>query len=63
AWGDRVRVVRAEYGGDFELPVVGVVAAPTAVLVRPDGYVGWVGEGSEVGLEEAVGKWFGKGAA
>jgi hypothetical protein len=42
AWGDRVRVIDASYAGKWELPVIGVVPAPRAVLVRPDGYVGWV---------------------
>lgn len=44
AWVDRLQVVDAEYAGPWELPVLGTVAAPTAVLIRPDGYVGWVGE-------------------
>jgi 3-(3-hydroxy-phenyl)propionate hydroxylase len=42
AWGDRVRAIDAGYAGTWELPVLGVVPAPSAVLVRPDGYVGWV---------------------
>ncbi|MEI2456734.1 FAD-dependent monooxygenase [Lysobacter firmicutimachus] len=56
---DRVRLVDARYDGPWELPVVGEVAAPSAVLVRPDGYVAWVGEGSEAGLAEALALWFG----
>ncbi len=39
---DQVPVLTARYGGDWELPAMGLVAAPRAVLVRPDGYVGWV---------------------
>ena len=39
---------------------LGVVSAPTAVLIRPDGYVAWVGEGTEAGLEEALTRWFGR---
>ena len=58
-WRDRVRSVDASYEGGWELPVIGSVAAPTAVLVRPDGYVAWVGEGDQAGLTEALGKWFG----
>jgi 3-(3-hydroxy-phenyl)propionate hydroxylase len=58
-WADRVRHVVAEHSGPWELPVVGVVAAPTAVLVRPDGHVAWVGEGSTTGLAEALTTWFG----
>jgi 2-polyprenyl-6-methoxyphenol hydroxylase-like FAD-dependent oxidoreductase len=58
-WADRVRQVDASYEGEWELPVLGVVSAPTAVLVRPDGYVAWVGEGSDDGLTDALGHWFG----
>jgi 3-(3-hydroxy-phenyl)propionate hydroxylase len=57
-WADRVRLVDAEYAGRWELPAVGVVTAPTAVLIRPDGYVAWVGEGSQLGLPEALATWF-----
>jgi 2-polyprenyl-6-methoxyphenol hydroxylase-like FAD-dependent oxidoreductase len=60
-WADRVRLVEAEHTGTWELPVVGAVPAPTAVLVRPDGYVAWVGEGSDAGLADALGAWFGPG--
>jgi 2-polyprenyl-6-methoxyphenol hydroxylase-like FAD-dependent oxidoreductase len=49
-WADRVQLIEAEYGGQWELPVLGAVAAPTAVLVRPDGYVAWVGDGTDAGL-------------
>jgi hypothetical protein len=56
---DRVRVVEATYSGEWELPVIGTVSAPTAVLVRPDGYVAWVGEGSDAGLSDALTAWFG----
>lgn len=56
---ERVRVVEAKYEGSWELPVFGAVAAPSAVLVRPDGYVAWVGDGTTGGLEEALRKWFG----
>jgi 3-(3-hydroxy-phenyl)propionate hydroxylase len=56
---ERVRRVDARYDGDWRLPVIGAVNAPTAVLVRPDGYVAWVGEHSDQGLSEASAKWFG----
>ena len=59
AWADRVQLLDAEYAASWELPVIGVVAAPTAVLVRPDGYVAWVGEGTTEGLVDALTKWFG----
>jgi 2-polyprenyl-6-methoxyphenol hydroxylase-like FAD-dependent oxidoreductase len=58
-WADRVRLVGAEFGGTWELPVLGSVAAPAAVLIRPDGYVAWVGEGTSVGLADALTHWFG----
>jgi 2-polyprenyl-6-methoxyphenol hydroxylase-like FAD-dependent oxidoreductase len=58
-WADRVQLVDATYDGPWELPALGEVAAPTAVLVRPDGYVAWVGEGTSNGLREALTTWFG----
>lgn len=57
---ERVRCVVGRYDGSWELPVVGAIRAPAAVLVRPDGYVAWVGEGSADGLSEALGQWFGQ---
>ena len=62
AWADRVRRVDARYAGAWELPVIGVVSTPTAVLIRPDGHVAWVGEGREDGLLDALTAWFGPGA-
>jgi 3-(3-hydroxy-phenyl)propionate hydroxylase len=58
-WADRVALVDAGYSGAWELPVLGAVSAPTAVLIRPDGYLAWVGEGSATGLAEALATWFG----
>lgn len=59
-WADRVRWIEAKYYGTWELPVLGVVSAPSAALIRPDGYVAWVGEnGSRVGLADALTRWFG----
>ena len=58
-WADRVRRVDARYDGTWELPVLGAVAAPAAVLIRPDGYVAWVGAGTDEGLRDALGTWFG----
>jgi hypothetical protein len=58
-WADRVQLVDAEYAGGWELPVLGAVSAPAAVLIRPDGYVAWVGEGSQLGLPQALATWFG----
>ncbi|HLK92350.1 MAG TPA: FAD-dependent monooxygenase [Polyangia bacterium] len=62
-WTDRVQRVEARYAGAWELPVLGAVAAPTAVLIRPDGYVAWVGEGANGGLREALTTWFGAPSA
>jgi 3-(3-hydroxy-phenyl)propionate hydroxylase len=59
AWVDRVRLVDAKYVGEWELPALGPIAAPDAVLVRPDGYVAWVGDGSDAGSTDALSKWFG----
>lgn len=58
-WADRVTVVDARDDGVWELPVVGVVPSPTGVLIRPDGYVAWVGERSDAGLTDALTTWFG----
>ena len=58
-WSDRVLAIDAEYDGDWELPVLGQVAAPAAVLIRPDGYVAWVGDGADTGLRDALTTWFG----
>jgi len=58
-WADRVQLVDAKYAGTWELPARGPVTAPTAVLIRPDGYVAWVGELSYLGLPDALTTWFG----
>jgi 3-(3-hydroxy-phenyl)propionate hydroxylase len=58
-WADRVLAIDAEYGGDWELPVLGHVDTPAAVLIRPDGYVAWVGDGTDTGLRDALTTWFG----
>ena len=62
-WADRVQLVDAEYNGTWELPAIGVVTAPKAVLIRPDGYVAWVGEGTQVGFVDALTTWFGSPVA
>jgi hypothetical protein len=58
-WADRVQLIDAKYVGIWELPVVGAVTAPTAVLIRPDGYVAWVGDRTRQGLPGALTTWFG----
>jgi 2-polyprenyl-6-methoxyphenol hydroxylase-like FAD-dependent oxidoreductase len=62
-WADRVQLVDAEYAGTWELPAIGTVTAPAAVLIRPDGYVAWVGDQSQPGLADALTTWFGAPAA
>jgi 3-(3-hydroxy-phenyl)propionate hydroxylase len=59
AWADRVRQVNAKTSGPWELPVLGPVDAPAAALIRPDGHVAWVGDGTPRGLVEALSAWFG----
>jgi hypothetical protein len=59
-WADRVQHVDADYTGTWELPVIGTVTAPVAVLIRPDGHVAWVGHGTRTGLTEALTTWFGQ---
>ena len=54
-----MRAVDARFTGEWELPVLGKVAAPTAVLVRPDGHVAWVEDGTEEPLTDALTRWFG----
>jgi 3-(3-hydroxy-phenyl)propionate hydroxylase len=61
-WEDRVRRVDARAHGDWDLPVIGRVPAPEAVLIRPDGHVAWVGQGNDVGLADALTRWFGPAA-
>lgn len=59
SWSDRVQSIDARYDGAWELPAIGNVAAPAAVLIRPDGYVAWVGDQNQAGLTEALTTWFG----
>jgi len=58
-WADRVQSIDAKYAGPWELPALGAVTAPAAVLIRPDGYVAWVGDGTQTGLVDALTTWFG----
>jgi 2-polyprenyl-6-methoxyphenol hydroxylase-like FAD-dependent oxidoreductase len=58
-WADRVKTIDAKYPGQYDLPVLGTVATPAAVLIRPDGYVAWVGDITGLGLTDALTTWFG----
>jgi hypothetical protein len=62
-WADRVRLIDASYGGAWELPALGTITAPAAVLIRPDGHVAWVGDRAQPGLIDALTTWFGPPAA
>jgi 2-polyprenyl-6-methoxyphenol hydroxylase-like FAD-dependent oxidoreductase len=63
SWADRVQLIDAEHVDTWELPVIGLVTAPTAVLIRPDGYVAWVGDPDQPGLTDALTTWFGPPSA
>jgi hypothetical protein len=62
-WADRVRLIDAQYDGVWELPALGAVTAPAAMLIRPDGHVAWVGDRHSLGLPDALTTWFGPPAA
>ncbi len=62
-WADRVQRIDARYTGLWELPLLGVVEPPAAVLIRPDGYVAWASDGAAQGLHEALSTWFGPAQA
>jgi 3-(3-hydroxy-phenyl)propionate hydroxylase len=62
-WADRVQLIDAKYDGAWELPAIGAVTAPIALLIRPDGYVAWVGDSTQLGLAEALTTWFGPPSA
>jgi 3-(3-hydroxy-phenyl)propionate hydroxylase len=58
-WAGRVRFVHASYDGVWELPIIGQIAGPAAVLIRPDGHVAWVGDLADPELSRALERWFG----
>ena len=47
------------HAGVWELPVLGEIAAPPAVLIRPDGHVAWAGDLTDPELPHALATWFG----
>ncbi len=58
-WSNRVQYCKATYAGTWELPVLGEVTPPVAMLIRPDGYVAWVGDPSDPHLPDTISSWFG----
>jgi 2-polyprenyl-6-methoxyphenol hydroxylase-like FAD-dependent oxidoreductase len=58
-WADKIRRIEAKHAQPWQLPALGEVASPAAVLIRPDGYVAWVGDGSDAGLADALSRWLG----
>ena len=62
-WADRVQLVGGSYDGAWDLPALGAVSPPSAILMRPDGYVAWVGQGTQIGLTDALTTWFGPASA
>jgi 3-(3-hydroxy-phenyl)propionate hydroxylase len=58
-WADRIEMLDASYAGPWELPVLGAISAPSAVLIRPDGHVAWVGNLNRSDLSAALIRWFG----
>jgi 2-polyprenyl-6-methoxyphenol hydroxylase-like FAD-dependent oxidoreductase len=58
-WSDRVQAVDAKHTGPWELPVIGEVPAPAAVLIRPDGHVAWAGDLTDPTLPPSLTTWFG----
>ncbi|MGY4708752.1 FAD-dependent monooxygenase [Mycolicibacterium sp. CBM1] len=58
-WERRVTTVHAHTTPTWHLPILGEIAAPQAVLVRPDGHIAWVGRGTTTtGLTDALTTWF-----
>ena len=58
-WANRVRLVHARRDGLCELPVLGPIAAPPAIVIRPDGHVAWAGDVTDPELPQVLSTWFG----
>ena len=58
-WANRVRWLDASHAGEWEVPVLGEIEAPAAVLIRPDGHVAWAGDLLDPELPRALASWFG----
>jgi hypothetical protein len=59
SWAGRVRLVDAKHEGVCELPLLGPVDLPAAVLLRPDGHVAWTGELADPELPLSLAQWCG----
>jgi hypothetical protein len=59
SWSDRVDLVEATHKAPWELPVIGEVDPPEAILIRPDGHVAWTGPSTDPSLHDALNTWFG----
>lgn len=57
-WAHRVTTIRAHHTDAWTLPNLGKIDCPSAVLIRPDGHVAWVGDKRATGLQEALNMWF-----
>lgn len=57
-WAHRVTAVNVRGDRTWTLPILGEIAAPAAVLVRPDGYIAWIGDHRAIDLDDTLNRWF-----